>query len=366
MAVRTLTCSLKPTPEQSAELLRLMEAFNAACDYASGIAWEQWEFNSVRLHRLVYYEIRARFGLPAQLAAQSIRKVADAYKRDQKTKRSFDPHGAVTYDSRVFRLLGVSAASMTLLSGREKIKLSLGGYHAKRLKNAVLGETDLCYQKDKSRFRLHFSIKEPDPSIEDPEGFLGVDLGIVNLAVSSDGEVFSSSELKAIRHRHRRLRAKLQAKGTKSAKRLLKKRSKKERRFAKHTNHVVSRRIVGIAKGTNRGIALEDLTGIRDGNRFRRSQRPTFHAWAFHQLQALISYKAQAEGIAVVFVDPRNTSRTCPSCGCIDKRNRPNQATFSCISCEFSGLADRVAAANIGCRAECTRKAAKHLGLSEQ
>lgn len=359
--ILTLTCSLQPTPEQAEQLLRTMEAFNAACNYASEMAWENREFNCVRLHRLTYYEIRARYGLPAQLTAHAIRKVADAYKLDKKTKREFRPHGAVTFDNRVFRLLGVSVASMTLLSGREKIKLSIGGYQAKRLKGAILGETDLCYQKDKGRFRLHFSIKKPDPETSDPEEFLGVDFGIVNLAVDSDGTVFSSAALKGIRNRHRRLRKKLQAKGTKSAKRLLVKRSKKEQRFARHVNHETSKKIVSAAKRTGRGIAVEELTGIRDRIRVHRSQRDTFSSWAFHQLRQFLGYKAQAAGIPVVAVDPRNTSRICPSCGCIDKANRPSQSVFSCVSCGFSGLADLVAAGNISSRAEYTRKAAIQL-----
>ena len=354
-------CSLKPTVEQAAELLRTMEAFNAACDYASSVAWENREFNPVRLHRLVYYEIRARFQLPAQLAAHAIRKVTAAYKLDRKTKRTFSPHGAITFDSRVFRLLGVSVVSMTLLSGRHRIKLSIGGYHAKKLKGAILGETDLCYQKDKGRFRLHFSIKETDPPESDPDGFLGVDLGIVNLAVDSDGTVFSSSSLKGVRHRHRRLRKKLQAKDTKSAKRLLVKRSKKERRFATHANHGVSKRIVSVAKGSGRGIALEDLGGIGDRITVRRTQRDTFSSWSFAELRGLIEYKARAAGVEVIPVDPRNTSRTCPNCGCIDKANRPTQERFSCVSCGFSGYADHIAARNISRRAEYTRKAAKHL-----
>lgn len=362
--VRTLTCSLKPTPEQTEQLLRTMEAFNAACNFASEIAWANREFNQVRLHRLTYYEIRARFGLPAQLAAQAIRKTADAYKLDKKVKREFRPHGAVTFDSRVFRLLGVSVASMTLLSGREKIKLSIGGYQTKRLKGATLGETNLCYQKDKGRFRLHFSIKEADPPETEPEGFLGVDLGVTNLAVSSDGEVFSSAELKGIRHRHRRLRKRLQEKGTKSAKRLLVERSKKERRHAAHVNHCVSKKIVSVAKGTSRGIALEELGGIRERITVRRTQRDTFSAWAFHQLRGFIEYKAMAEGIPVVCVDPRNTSRTCPACGHVDKANRKTQSDFSCVDCGCSGLADHFAAVEIGRRAEEIRKAAIQLNVS--
>ncbi|MBC7294072.1 MAG: IS200/IS605 family element transposase accessory protein TnpB, partial [Thermoleophilia bacterium] len=148
-------------------------------------------------------------------------------------------------------------------------------------------------------------------------------------------------------HRHRRLRAKLQRKGTKSAKRRLKKLAGKERRFAAHTNHTISKRIVTAVQDTGRGIALEDLSGIRDRVTARRSQRATLHSWSFLQLRQFIEYKARLVGVPVVAVDPRNTSRTCPACGYVDKRNRPNQATFSCIQCGFSGPADYIAAGTI-------------------
>ena len=180
---------------------------------------------------------------------------------------------------------------------------------------------------------------------------LGVDLGIVNIATDSDGEVYSGAQINGLRKRHARLRAKLQHKGTKSAKRLLKKRTRRERRFAQDVNHVIAKRIVEKAEGTGRAIALEDLSGIRDRTTVRKRQRRQHHSWAFHDLRQKIEYKASLAGIPVILVDPRNTSRTCPICGCVEKRNRPNQSTFSCVQCGFSGHADTIAAVNIARRA---------------
>jgi transposase len=56
----------------------------------------------------------------------------------------------------------------------------------------------------------------------------------------------------------------------------------------------------------------------------------------------------------MVAVDPRNTSKGCSACGCIDAKNRPDQATFSCIVCEHTSLADLNAARNIRARAIVT------------
>jgi putative transposase len=115
-------------------------------------------------------------------------------------------------------------------------------------------------------------------------------------------------------------------------------------------NHRISKQLVAKAKDTNRAIALEDLQGIRSRITVRRSQRATLHSWAFYQLRTFVEYKARRVGIPVILVDPRNTSRTCPVCGHVDKANRPNQSTFSCVFCGFAGLADHIAAINIGRR----------------
>jgi IS605 OrfB family transposase len=116
-------------------------------------------------------------------------------------------------------------------------------------------------------------------------------------------------------------------------------------------NHCISKKLVAKAKDTNRAIALEDLQGIRLRVTVRRKQRATLHSWAFYQLRAFVTYKAKRTGVPIFLVNPRNTSRTCPVCGHVDTANRTNQSTFCCVRCGFAGLADHIAAVNIGRRA---------------
>ncbi|KPI02766.1 transposase, IS605 OrfB family [Actinobacteria bacterium OK006] len=136
------------------------------------------------------------------------------------------------------------------------------------------------------------------------------------------------------RHRkhHRDLRKKLQRKGTKSARRLLKKRNRREQRHVSNTNHVIAKTIVTEAERTSAGIALEDLGGIRQRVRLRKSQRVMLHSWAFAQLGEFIAYKARRQGVPVVHVEPAYTSQTCCECGYVDKKNRVDQALFICRS----------------------------------
>jgi putative transposase len=117
---------------------------------------------------------------------------------------------------------------------------------------------------------------------------LGVDLGIANIAADSDGRKYSGSEVKSVRHRQRRLRTKLQRRGTTSANRRLKKLAGKEQRFVTHSNHVVSKQIVATAKGTGRGISVEELTGFREQVKVRHGQRVVLHSWTFRQLKMFL------------------------------------------------------------------------------
>jgi len=80
------------------------------------------------------------------------------------------------------------------------------------------------------------------------------------------------------------------------------------------------------------------------------------HSWSFNQLRQFIAYKTALAGVQVVYVDPHNTSRTCPACGLVDARNRPTQARFQCVSCGLAGLADLIAAENIRVRGRGVRK----------
>ncbi len=195
---------------------------------------------------------------------------------------------------------------------------------------------------------FHYTtVNVEEPPQGEPSDFLGADFGIVNIVTDSDGNTYSGAHLNGLRHRHRRLRKRLQSKGTKSAKRLLRKWRVKERRLASHINHAISKRIVATAQGTGRGIALEDLQGIRDRVTARKSQRATLHSWSFFQLRSYIEYKARLAGVRVVAVDPRHTSRTCPSCGHVSKANRPHRDSFLCQSCGLAGPADYIASLNI-------------------
>jgi putative transposase len=219
----------------------------------------------------------------------------------------------------------------------------------KAVATSKVGESDLVYRD--GTWLLYASVEVPEPEPIDPNGFLGVDMGIANIAYDSDATRYAGNRLNRYRRRQQRLRQRLQHKNTKSARRLLGRRNKKEARHAANVNHRIAKTIVTEAVRTGRGIAVEELTGIRERVRLRKPQRVTLSSWSFHQLGAFLTYKARRAGVPLVEVDPRYTSQTCHSCGHRDKRNRPDQETFRCRSCGVVAHADHNAALNIAQRA---------------
>ena len=333
---------LQPTEDQFNLLKATLEQANDACNFISEYAWEHKTFGKFSIQKAIYHEIRERFGLSAQMTIRAIAKVTDSYRVSKKTKRTFKPLGSIAYDDRILSWkLDKQEVSILSLGGRLKMPFLAGQHQLDLLQNRQ-GETDLVYRRGNFYLLAVCNVEEPPAEVVDK--FLGIDLGIVNVAVDSEGNTYSGTHLNNIRARYTNLRAKLQSIGTKSAKRLLVKRNRKESNFAKTLNHTIARRIVDRAKTLGLGIALEDLSGIRQRVTVKKAQRRVHHSWSFYDLRTKILYKAKLTGVPVILVDPRNTSRECSKCGHIAKSNRKSQAEFLCRSCGFALNADLNAA----------------------
>jgi IS605 OrfB family transposase len=336
---------LNTTEEQFAALKNTLLAANKAANAISDYAWEHKIFRHYDLHKPLYQQIRKDFELSAQVTSHCLSKVSDAYKTGKKTKRIFKSLGSITFDARILSWkLNKKLISIWTIAGRMTIPFMSGDKQFEMLKH-LRGEACLVLS-DKIFYLLQVcDIQEP-PEF-DPKDFIGVDLGIVNIATTSDGKTFSGEEVDKVRQKATELRRALQKRGSKSAKRHLKKFSGKEARFKKNVNHIVSKKIVSIAKGTCRGIAIENLKGFNGRQTVSKAQRDRFGKWAFSQLRGFLTYKAKLAGVHLILVNPRNTSRICSVCGNVSKKNRKSQSIFSCIACRHSANADFNAAINI-------------------
>jgi IS605 OrfB family transposase len=330
----------------------ILEA-NRVSNLIASIAWERHTVGKIALQKLVYHDLRNKTTLSSQMLIHAIHKVADAYRINKKVVPQFNPKGSIAYDARILTVRNEKQyITIWTTLGRIKVAYTSGTKQLKLLNQTIkIGECDLILRNN--RWYLHCSLEVPEKHHQKPQGMLGVDLGIKNIAVTSDNKVYCGAQLNSLRKRHCRLRAKLQSKGTRSAKRLLRKRSKRESRMARNANHIISKRIVATAKCTKRSIALENLKGITKRTKVSKAQRNQQHSWSFYQLKSFIEYKARLVGVEVVLVNPKNTSITCPKCGLIRKSNRRDRDHFVCRrkECGYADHADYVAALNIASKA---------------
>lgn len=336
----TLKIKLLPDKEQFNALHDTLREANAACNEISKAAFEKRLFNQFKLHRELYYEIKGRFKLSSQIIVRCFGKVTDAYSVDKKVQRVFKPLGAIAYDERILSYKNNTVSIWTVKGRLKGLKFVC---HNQKYIPYIKGEADLVFKKGK--FYLFQTVEVPEEKISDIEEFIGVDFGQTDIAVLSDGSNYNSAQLKKVRKKYSKVRASVQSKGTKSAKRLLKRLSGRERRFVSINNHSISKQIVAKAKTEQKGIAIEDLTGIRKTAKPKsRAQKTELNRWSFYQLRQFLTYKATLNGVKLIAVPPRYTSQTCNNCLHIGERNGKH---FSCKNCNNKTDADHNAALNI-------------------
>jgi putative transposase len=334
--------------------------------------------NAVELHHKTYYTFANREGfLPSQLIISARQKAAETIhgwislkkKREKQILKQqdmiakskhifklFQPISrpisrgilAVRYDARSFNIdFKTKIISFSSINGRQRMSFNTNPYYVQYYSGKV-HSADLCWHKKSKLFFFHITLEFSDPVLPEPSKVLGVDLGLNNLAVSSDGKFYMKHSVRDRVNKIRSLKSHLQSKGTPSATRHLCVVSQKEHRFRRDVNHCMTKQIVRQAViGGYDTIAIEDLKDIRQQSReLKKSFRARLHSWPFDQFKQFLTYKALATGIGVVCVDSRYTSQRCSRCGNVLKSQRQGNE-FHCKACGYQNHADLNASYNI-------------------
>ncbi|WP_323139367.1 transposase [Streptomyces sp. NBC_01549] len=209
-------------------------------------------------------------GAGAQAAQHAIKKTCDAYttlkanlqagrygkpgsKRHTRASGkpvTFRPKAAQPYGDRMLSWQH-EARTVSILTTAGRMKNLAFTGQAEQLEVLAQrrqGESDLLHHGGK--WYLIATCEMPEAALNThPVAFLGVDLGIVNIAATSDGERHCGRRINRKRENDRKLRRRLQQKQTKSAKRRARKYARKEARRNKDINHKISKRIAAEAWG---------------------------------------------------------------------------------------------------------------------
>lgn len=393
--LQTITAKLKLnlTQEQK-ELLREVSLFyRDALNYASQVAFENGKLGAAaKLQKLVYYDIRAKYGLPAQMACNVPRQVANTYKGLWTKLKQNNAAIAKGYTKKRYKGLDVppkfvsrtctlnyqrdfsfkegQQVSIITLNGRIVVPYMGYNKHLEIIRSgANVGAAKVYYSKSSKTYYLLVSleVEVPDVNPEKIKRIVGVDVGRRYLAVTTDTrnrtQFFSGKEVIHKAARYQRTRKALQRKGTRSATRRLVAISGRERRFIADTNHCIAKQIAT----PESLIGIEDLTHIRERTKPRKTGKKAspkqrranrYQAkWSFALLHGFLAYKANLVGSVALKVDADYTSKGCPVCGHTSDNNRPNFGLlFCCDCCGFELHADLVGARNIALRTFLSRQ----------
>src|SRR5256884_4499133 len=384
----TAKLKLHTDATQFQALRKTQLAYRDALNAVSRYAFEHGKMsNQIRLRDETYYETRATYKLPAQMATNVPRQVGATYKTlwtkvrhnnaarkaglTKKRYKGLDKppkyvSPTLTYNyQRDYSLKPDHQLSILTLSGRVIVPYTAYSQHGAWLqRGAHLGAAKLWYDKPKKQFYLLVSleVEVADPAPETHTAVTGVDVGVRYLAVTAttrgDRSFHCGKKIIPKANHYARLRKRLQRKGTRSATRRLVVISGRERRLKQDANHVISKRIV--EKHPHALIGLENLADIRQRTKRKKGKKATkkqrkanarHSKWSFAQLQSMIASKALLHGSMAIKVDAHYTSKACPMCGHTCDENRPRKGLwFVCQNCHSTLHADLVGARNIPMR----------------
>jgi len=197
---------------------------------------------------------------------------------------------------------------------------------------------------------ISITIKENKQFI--PKKTIGIDLNTTGhcavAVIKETGKVYKLGKTaEHIHKKYKNIRKNLQKRGLYKVVKNIKNR---EQRIVRDINHKISRFIVNKAVSEKAEIKMENLEGIRQTTKSRKSFKYALNSWSFYQLKTFIEYKALLAGIKLSFVEPAYTSKCCSKCGQIGQRN---DKIFKCPNCGYVEHADVNAAFNLAFTLPC-------------
>lgn len=388
--VKTMKLHIHPDAAGKERLAELATRYAEACGFVSGYVFDNgFPLKALDLQDHLYQTVRRDYALKAQMAQSVFRTVVARYKT-VKEQLAAKPYRYKDEDGRWQKIprtlewlrkqIHFRRPQADLVRGRDysfvrdrKTREPLLSLNTLDRRIRVSYDVPGCYEEYfdgtwafgtgklvslKGEWYLHIPMTKEaadEFNAASVKHIVGADRGLRFLAVTYDEKgrttFMDGTAVMEKRERFQKVRSELQAKGTKSAKRALKRISGRENRWMSDVNHQISKTLAdGYGKGTL--FVIEDLTGVsfNDGNLSGRTKsgRRQLRSWPFCQLEQFLTYKAHAAGSEVVKVDAAYTSQRCPECGRIRKENRNHERhEYLCDRCGYRSNDDRVAAMNI-------------------
>jgi putative transposase len=346
MPLKTIRQNHTPTPEQ----LQLMEIFKDMVNHCIRIGLEyncstMKKLSSLSYQKLKDYQIQSYYKLTAiSQAAGRLAQMKKDLKKGRKVKSPFvrKPYLVSCYG---FKINGMLLSFP--ISNRQLANILLNDHTAKILSDDSLEPRSFTITPTS----ISISIRKQIDQIK-PEYMIGIDRNLRNITISTlDGFIiYKTNKILSIKENSQFVKASFRRNDRRVKNRFFTKLRGRQTRHVNQFLHKISKDIVQRAKELKSAIIFEDLKGIRklyrkgnsQGTRYRRK----LNSWSFYELQRQVQYKADWEGVPVVFVDPKRTSKLCPICGGSLQEDKQNRKLW-CNNCMKSMDRDVVASMNI-------------------
>ena len=334
-----------------------ISVYRDACNYVSDYIFRTHDLKQFSLNKVLYSDLRERFGLKSQMAQSVFKTVIARYKtilENQKEwiKPSFKKPQYDLVWNRDYSLTQ-NCFSVNTLAGRVKLPYFTKGMD-KYFDHTVykFGTAKLVNKHGKYFLHIPVTYDIEDANLSDVCNIVGIDRGINFVVATYDSKhksgFVSGKTIKQKRAAYSKLRKELQMRQTPSARRRIKAIGQRENRWMQDVNHCVSKALVE-SNPKHTLFVLEDLTGVRNATeRVCTKNRYVSVSWSFYDLEQKLIYKAKQNQSTVIKVNPRYTSQYCPVCGHIEKANRNKKLhLFTCKNCGYKSNDDRIGAMNL-------------------
>jgi len=352
----TVRVRVSPEPEGEQTILDLLRRYRDALNYSIRSIIASKALSLTKAHRLLYNDLRERFGLPSKIAQDCYREAIAIAKSWLKNPKRGEVPTAKRLSVWLTHELGyrVKGGYVELAGG---YRLRVIGWD-RRYDDFPSREARLVFRD--GEFALYVTKRAPRPAKYAPKGVLAVDVNERQIVVgNSRAEVRVETPVERALH-YRRLAERLQGKYSSSRYRTWLRRSgirRRVRHFHRKTRNIIedwarktAHIIVSLAKQSKLAVAREDLTGLVESLReLPKGHRTALIALGYRRLAFWIDWQAEKGGVPLFVVDPADTSSTCPRCG--SKLVEVGYRRLRCPRCGFEADRDTIAILNIEGRA---------------
>ena len=358
MGVRVVRSLSFPAVDVPTTLLGLLVEFRLIVNKAIRIALREDIGSRVRLTRVAYRSLSEEHHVYKQyipsafeVALAVLKVYRRLVRRGKRTAVPFMRRLLLKAENQSYRLDRTTGRLRIPIRRGEHVDLDLplSEWHRSFLSDPSWGLGSLTVTPE----RIVVVVRRGAPEPYEPRSAIALDTNEDSLVgVDADRETARLVSLpfggvrkvQATHFRRRRRLARKKEHDHRVRRRLLAREGTRERNRVVQRLHRVSKVLVVTAKANRAAIVLEDLTLSGAGGRSRRMNR-RLSSWPRREIHRQIEYKAALEGVPVIKINPKWTSKTCPVC--VARRRDRVGPEFVCLLCDWEMNRQHNAAMNI-------------------